>query len=142
MARAIWLDLGERRIGVALSDSAGVLATPYELLTRAGDTTRDHERVAELVRETEAELVVVGLPLSLDGSRGPAAHRVETEVADLRERLAGVPVETWDERLSTVEAERRLRAAGIGGRQRRHLVDQVAATVILQSWLDSQPSQP
>lgn len=136
MARAIGLDLGERRIGVALSDSAGTLATPYEVLTRSGDPARDRARLAELLDETGAELIVVGLPLSLDGSRGPAAQRVEAEVEELRAQL-GLPIELWDERLSTVEAERRLQAAGVRGRQRRHVVDQVAATVILQSWLDA-----
>jgi putative holliday junction resolvase len=134
--RAIGLDLGERRIGVALCDSAGTLATPYEVIQRSGDRARDHLRIAELVAEAEAEVVVVGLPLSLDGTVGPAAAGVQAEVAELREHL-GVPVEVWDERLSTVEAAQRLRAAGVPGRKRRHVVDQVAATVILQSWLDA-----
>lgn len=138
--RALGIDLGERRIGVALSDSAGTMATPYEVVTRSGDRAHDHERLAELVRETGAEVVVVGLPLSLDGTHGPAAGRVDSEVAELRLRL-GVPVDTWDERLSTVEAEGRLRSAGVGGRRRRHVVDQVAATVILQSWLDATRSR-
>jgi putative Holliday junction resolvase len=139
--RALGLDLGERRIGVALSDSAGTMATPYEVVTRSGSPARDHDRLAELVDETGAEIVVAGLPLSLDGSRGPAAERIESELADLRQRLP-VPVETWDERLSTVEAERRLRSAGMGGRRRRHVVDQLAATVVLQSWLDATRSRP
>jgi putative pre-16S rRNA nuclease len=138
--RALGLDLGERRIGVALSDSAGVLATPYEVVQRSGDVARDHRRIAELVDETGAEVLVVGLPLSLDGSRGPAALRIEEEAATLRARLA-VPVEMWDERFSTVEAERRLRAAGTRSKRRRHVVDQVAATVILQSWLDATQSR-
>jgi putative pre-16S rRNA nuclease len=138
--RALGLDLGERRVGVALSDSGGVLATPYEVIQRSGDRARDHDRVAALVDETGAEVVVVGLPLSLDGSRGPAAVGVEAEAATLRQRL-DVPVELWDERLSTVEAERRLRAAGTRGKRQRHVVDQVAATVILQSWLDATQSR-
>ncbi|HEV7758383.1 MAG TPA: Holliday junction resolvase RuvX [Acidimicrobiales bacterium] len=136
MARAVGLDLGARRIGVALCDSAGTLATPYEVVQRSGDRRRDHRRIAELVAEAEAEVVVVGLPLSLDGSVGPAAAGVQAEVAELREHL-GVPVEVWDERLSTVEADRRLQSAGVPGRKRRHVIDQVAATVILQSWLDA-----
>ena len=136
MARAVGLDLGSRRIGVALCDSAGTLATPYEVVQRSGDRQRDHRRIAELVAEAEAEVVVVGLPLSLDGSVGPAAAGVQAEVAELREHL-GVPVEVWDERLSTVEAGRRLQSAGVPGRKRRHVIDQVAATVILQSWLDA-----
>jgi putative Holliday junction resolvase len=136
VARAVGLDLGARRIGVALCDSAGTLATPYEVVQRSGDRRRDHRRIAELVAEAEAEVVVVGLPLSLDGSVGPAAAGVQAEVAELREHL-GVPVEVWDERLSTVEADRRLQSAGVPGRKRRHVIDQVAATVILQSWLDA-----
>jgi putative Holliday junction resolvase len=134
--RALGLDLGERRIGVALCDSAGTLATPYEVVQRSGDRARDHGRIAELVEEAGAEVVVVGLPLSLDGSVGPAARGVEAEVAELRDHLV-VPVEVWDERLTTVEATRRLRNAGVSGRKRRHVIDQVAATVILQSWLDA-----
>jgi len=134
--RALGLDLGARRIGVALCDSAGTLATPYEVVQRSGDRQRDHRRIAELVDEAGAEVVVVGLPLSLDGSAGPAAQGVEAEAAELREHLL-VPVELWDERLSTVEATRRLQSAGVSGRKRRHVIDQVAATVILQSWLDA-----
>ncbi len=134
--RAIGLDLGTRRIGVALADSAGTLATPYEVVMRSDDRIRDHSRIAELVAEAGAEIVVVGLPLSLDGSVGPAARGVLDEADELRARLV-VSVVTWDERLSTVEAQQRLRAAGVKGRRGRRVVDQVAATVILQSWLDA-----
>lgn len=137
MTRALGLDLGERRIGVALSDSAGMLATPYEMVQRSGDQERDHRRIAELVAETGAEVVVVGLPLSLDGTKGPAAVAVEAEATVMREQL-GIPVELWDERLSTVEASRRLRSAGKRRKHRgRGTIDQVAATVILQAWLDA-----
>jgi putative holliday junction resolvase len=139
LTRALGLDLGTRRIGVALSDSAGTLATPYEVVTRSGDRSRDHQGIAVLAAEAGAELVVVGLPRSLDGSIGPAARAILDEVDELRARLAerGVGVVTWDERLSTVEAERRLRSAGVKGARGRRVVDQVAATVILQSWLDA-----
>ncbi|HZA78582.1 MAG TPA: Holliday junction resolvase RuvX [Acidimicrobiales bacterium] len=139
MTRALGLDLGTRRIGIALSDSAGTLATPYEVVIRSGDRARDLERIAALADEAGAELVVVGLPRSLDGSIGPAARAVLDEVDELRARLAerAVGVVTWDERLSTVEAERRLRSAGVKGARGRRVVDQVAATVILQSWLDA-----
>jgi putative Holliday junction resolvase len=136
VTRALGLDLGSRRIGVALSDSAGMVATPYDVLTRAGDRMRDHARIAELVDEAGAELVVVGLPLSLDGSIGPAARSVLDEADELRARLL-VGVITWDERLSTIEAQQRLRAAGVKGRKGRRVVDQVAATVILLSGLDA-----
>lgn len=134
--RAIGLDLGQRRIGVALSDSEGRLATPYELIVRSGDRQRDHARIAELIAETGAGVVVVGLPLSLDGSIGPAAAAAEIEADELR-RLLAADVVTWDERLTTVEAERRLRATHLRGKKRRRVVDQVAATVVLQSWLDA-----
>jgi putative Holliday junction resolvase len=121
---------------VALSDSAGTVATPYDVLIRSGDRGSDHGRIAELVADAGAEIVVVGLPLSLDGSVGPAARGILAETDELRARLA-VGVVNWDERLSTVEAQQRLRAAGVRGRRGRRVVDQVAATVILQSWLDA-----
>jgi putative Holliday junction resolvase len=136
VTRAVGLDLGTRRVGVALSDSAGMVATPYDVLTRSGDRMRDHGRIAELVGEAGAEVVVVGLPLSLDGSVGPAARKILDETDELRARLP-VGVVTWDERMSTVEAQQSLRAAGVKGRKGRRVVDQVAATVILQSWLDA-----
>ena len=134
--RAVGLDLGTRRIGVALSNSAGTVATPYDVLTRSDDRVDDHGRIAAIVDEAGAGVVVVGLPLSLDGSVGPAARDVLDEADELRARLP-VAVMTWDERLSTVEAQRRLRSAGVKGRKGRRVVDQVAATVILQSWLDA-----
>jgi putative holliday junction resolvase len=136
VTRAVALDVGTRRIGVALSDSGGTVATPYEVVQRSGDRSRDHRRIAGLVEEAGAEIVVVGLPLSLDGSLGPAARSILAEVDELRAAL-DVGVVTWDERLSTVEAERSLRVMGVKKGNRRRVVDQVAATVILQSWLDA-----
>lgn len=136
MSRAIALDIGTRRIGVALSDSEGTVATPYEVVQRSGSHERDHRRIQELVDEAGADVVVVGLPLSLDGSLGPAARTVLAEVDELHATLS-VGVVTWDERLSTVEAERSLRVMGVKKGNRRRVVDQVAATVILQSWLDA-----
>jgi putative Holliday junction resolvase len=136
VARAVALDIGTRRIGVALSDSGGTVATPYEVVTRSGDRSVDHRRIAALVEEAGAEVVVVGLPLSLDGSAGPAAQAILAEVDELRAVLP-VSIVTWDERLSTVEAERSLRAMRVRKGRHRQVVDQVAATVILQSWLDA-----
>ena len=133
--RVVGLDLGTRRIGVAVSDSGGVLATPYSVIERTGDERLDRDRIAEVVRELEAGAVVVGLPLSLDGSRGPAATAALAQVDALRETLE-VPVEVHDERLSTVSAHRTLAASGLKGARRRQVVDQVAAAVVLQSWLD------
>jgi putative Holliday junction resolvase len=137
--RALGIDLGSKRIGVALCDSGGVLATPWETVQRSGDRTRDHRRLLDLAAEAEVEVLVVGLPLALDGSVGPAATSVLEEVEELR-ATASVPVETYDERLTTVTATRLLRERGVSGKARRKVVDQVAAAVILQSWLDGRPS--
>jgi len=133
--RALGLDLGSQRIGVALSDSDATLALPYDVVMRTGDRDRDHRRIADIVAETGAEVVVVGLPLSLDGGEGPMARRYRAEARRIGATL-GVPVETYDERLTTVTAERALRESGLSGRARRRVVDQVAASVMLQSWLD------
>lgn len=138
--RAIGVDLGTRRVGVAVS--SGTLATPYEVLERAstadGGRRADHVRLAELVAETGAELVVVGLPLSMDGTEGRAARKALIEVDQLAETL-DVPVEVWDERLSTVTAHRVLAEGNLDERARRKVVDKVAAAVILQAWIDAHP---
>ena len=134
--RAIGLDLGSKRIGVAICDDGRTVATPLATVERVGDRAVEHARIAELVAEHGAALVVVGLPLSLDGSVGPAARSVLREAKALRRRL-GVVVETHDERLTTVSAEASLRAGGVGGRGARRVVDQVAASVILQAWIDA-----
>ncbi len=132
--RALGLDLGSKRIGVAVS--AGTLATPYEVVHRSGNRRRDHARIAELAAETEAEVVVVGLPLSLDGSVGRAARAALDEVAELGDALP-VPVTTYDERLTTVTADRQLLDQSLGAAARRKVVDKVAASVMLQAWLDA-----
>jgi putative Holliday junction resolvase len=129
------LDLGERRIGVAVSDSDGKVATPVAVLKRSKDRPRDHRAIAALVDEYAAGALVVGLPLSLDGGRGPAALAVLAECAAL-EQVVGVPVHTHDERLTTTSAERVLSAQQLDGRARRKVVDMVAASIILQDWLD------
>ncbi len=101
--RAVGIDLGETRIGVAVSDSAGQLATPYEVLTRSGSREQDHRHIAAIVAEVEAEILIIGLPLSLDGSLGKAAQGASDE-ADLIGSLLSIPVEMHDERFTTVEA--------------------------------------
>jgi putative holliday junction resolvase len=131
----IGLDLGERRIGVAVSDSNQRLATGVTTVARSGDRPTDHRRLATVVDDYEAAGVVVGLPLSLSGATGPAAARVLAEIPDLAAAV-GVPVALIDERLTTVAATTALRAAGRSSRQQRHVVDQTAAGVLLQSWLD------
>ncbi|NNE72691.1 MAG: Holliday junction resolvase RuvX [Acidimicrobiales bacterium] len=139
--RALALDLGSKRIGVAVSDSDGRVATPITTIHRSGNRARDHRAVADLVAEWEAEIVVVGLPLSLDGSVGKAAKRALAEVRNLGATLS-VPVETYDERLTTVTAERVLVEQQLDGRARRQVVDQVAASIILQAWLDHRANTP
>lgn len=133
--RVVGIDLGSRRIGVAVSDSSGVIASPHSVVQRSGGHAADHRAIAAVVAEYEAELVVVGLPLSMDGSVGPAARAALDEVDELGAALA-VPVETVDERLSTVSAERSLREGGVRGGSRRTVVDKVAAAILLQAWLD------
>ena len=134
--RALGLDLGERRVGVAVSDSAGKVATPVETLVRTGDPERDLRAFADRVSEWQAEIVVVGLPISLDGTEGPAAAGARAEIGRL-ERVPAVPAGSYDERLTTVIAERSLMEQQMKGPQRRGVVDQVAAAVMLQSWLDA-----
>lgn len=133
--RALGLDLGSRRIGVAVSDRSGTVASPLTVLVRSGSRREDHRRIAELVRDEEADVVVVGLPLSLSGARGPAAQAALAEAAQIA-TVVGVPVETSDERLTTVAADRVLAEAGLRAHRRRRAVDKVAAAVMLQAWLD------
>ena len=133
--RALGIDLGSKRIGVALSDSAGMLATPYEVVLRSGDRPRDHRRIAALAEEAGAQCLVVGLPLSLDGSVGAAAAAALAEADELA-AATGLPVETWDERLTTVSADRDLMALDMKAPARRKVVDKVAAAIMLQAWLD------
>jgi len=133
MPRVLGLDLGSRRIGVAVS--SGTVATPHTLLERAADQAADHAAIAALVDDLGVERVVVGLPLSLDGKMGPAARAAADEAEALGDVLA-VPVETYDERLTTVTADRSLSTLGVKGQARRRVVDKVAAAVMLQAWLD------
>jgi putative Holliday junction resolvase len=134
--RALGVDLGTRRIGLAVSDSDGRLATPYEVLERSGDRAADHRAMVATAAEVEADVVVVGLPRSLDGSLGPAATAVLAEVEELAARCP-VPVVTYDERLTTVSAERSLMNQNLSPKERRAVIDKVAASVILQAWLDA-----
>ena len=134
--RVLALDLGTKRIGVAVSDDDGTVATPIGTLERTADRARLHREVAALVEEWEAGLVLLGLPIDLRGEVGPAATAVLGERDELA-AVVDVPVEVHDERLSTRIADRALRARGdLDGRARRKVVDQAAAAVILQDWLD------
>jgi putative Holliday junction resolvase len=133
--RVVALDLGSRRIGVAVSDPGGRLASPVQVVTRSGDLERDRRTLADLILELEAERVVVGLPLSLDGQVGPAAQAALDEVEALA-AYTDVPIETYDERFTTVTADQLLRAHDRNAKQRRQTIDMAAAAVLLQAWLD------
>ncbi len=133
--RALGVDLGTARVGLALCDPEGRLASPYEVVEGARDEQRVTRRIAEVVAEEEVEVVVVGLPLSLDGSDGPAARSARARAAALATALP-VPVVLHDERLTTVTAHHLLAEAGLDSRARRRVVDRAAAAVLLQAWLD------
>lgn len=137
--RALGIDLGSKRVGVAVSDRSGTIASPLTVLIRSGSIARDHRALAELVAEEEAGIVVVGMPLNMDGTHGPAARAAAAEARTLA-TVVGVPVITHDERRSTVTADRILLAGGKRAPARRKVIDQVAAAVILQHWLDAQAS--
>jgi putative Holliday junction resolvase len=136
--RVVGLDLGSRRIGVAVSDSGRTLATPLATLERSGDPERDRTKIVELVTDEGATCVVVGMPLGLDGREGPAARGARDEARALAGALApaGVPVVLFDERLTTVTADRLLAGSGLDGRRRRRVVDRSAATVLVQAFVD------
>lgn len=136
LVRVMALDLGARRIGVAISDNEGRVATPVTVVERHKDRPRLHRGLAELVTEWEAELVLLGLPVDLEGKLGVAAQNVLAERDELAAVLP-VPVEVHDERMTTKIADRALRERGdLDGRARRQVIDMVAAAVILQDWLD------
>ena len=134
--RVIGLDLGSKRIGVAVSDTSATIATPLTVIQRSKKQSIDHQAIAVLVREEEAEAVVVGLPLSMSGEMGPAARAAVAE-CDVLATVVGVPVHLHDERLTTVAADAVLMEAKMKAQARRRVVDKVAAAVMLQSWLDA-----
>jgi putative Holliday junction resolvase len=133
--RLLGLDLGTRRIGVAVSDELGLLAHGLTVVTRHGGQ-RDLDAIAQLAHEEEVVGVVIGLPLNMNGSEGAAAARTRRFVATLAERIK-LPVYLWDERLTTWEAEEIIKDASVRKRKRKQLVDKIAATLILQSYLDA-----
>jgi putative Holliday junction resolvase len=132
----IAVDVGSVRIGVARSDPRGVLAVPVATLARDSFGDRDIAELAELVAQYEAVGVVVGLPRTLAGAERHAAQLARAYGVRVAERIAPVPVEYLDERLTTVSAQRKLTAGGIRGRAGRAVIDQAAAVELLQHWLD------
>ncbi|MER3398662.1 MAG: Holliday junction resolvase RuvX [Chloroflexota bacterium] len=133
--RVLGLDVGRRRIGVAVSDPTGLIASPLEVI-QVRSLKGAISRVLDICREQQAELIVVGLPVSLAGELGPQAREV-LEFTEALRRRSPVPVETWDERLSTVGATRLLQAGGYDSRTMRDRLDAAAAAFMLQGYLDS-----
>jgi len=136
--RVLGVDLGSRRIGLALSDPTRTVASPHEVIVRSGDPVADRGAIVAAARAADATVIVVGLPLSLSGRAGPAAKAARAE-ADALQALAepDIDVVVHDERLTTVTAERALAEGGVRRDARRRVVDKVAAAVMLQSWLES-----
>src|SRR4051794_34401689 len=137
MGRVLGVDLGARRIGLAVSDPTGSIASPLRVLERSGDRALDRQAIVAAAREEEAAVVVIGLPKEMSGRRGPAATAATAEVDALRTVAPDLTFELVDERLTTVIAQRSLIESGMTRRKRKGTVDKVAAAVILQSYLDA-----
>jgi len=129
------LDHGSKRIGVAVSDDLKMIATPLEFIL-AEPFADFLTRLKELIREKEVDLILVGMPRNMDGSYGPAALKVQEFIAVLKQAIA-VPIQPWDERLTSAQANRLLIQANVRRNQRKEKVDKTAAAILLQSYLDS-----
>ncbi len=140
MSRCLGIDFGSQRMGLAISDETGVIALPLPTVAIRG-ARHARQAVAEICIARAVQKIVLGLPLDMQGRTGPAAEAVLHFAAQLREDTA-LPVETWDERLSTSMAERMLIGGNVRRARRRDLRDQVAAQIILQSYLDAHGSGP
>ena len=138
--KALGIDFGERRIGLALSDPEGVFALPLEVFERADDRAAIR-RLQEIIEREGVELLVVGEPLTLDGGHGSAAERCASFAAKLSE-ATGLPHRLVNESLTSVEAERRARESGAGRRKRRSVIDALAAQILLQEALDALRESP
>ncbi|HET7624976.1 MAG TPA: Holliday junction resolvase RuvX, partial [Verrucomicrobiae bacterium] len=133
--RILALDHGTRRVGVAVSDELKMIATPLEFIP-AEPFTDFLVRLKQIIREKEIELILLGMPRNMDGSYGPAALKVQEFAAALKDKIA-VPIQTWDERLTSAQAQRFLIAGRVRREKRREKVDKTAAAILLQSFLDS-----
>ncbi len=136
MIRALGLDLGTKTIGVAYSDELGLTAQPLTTIRREG-LRRDIEMLRDIVNDRGATHLIIGLPLNMNGSEGPRAEATRRFGDQLTQQIT-LPLIYWDERLTTVAAERSLLEADVSRKKRREVIDQVAATLILQGWLDAQ----
>jgi putative Holliday junction resolvase len=136
--RVLAIDHGTKRMGIALSDPSGMIALPLEFIP-AEPFNAFLDRLKTLIREKEVEMILIGMPRNMDGSYGPATAKVREFVAALKETIA-IPVQTWDERLTSAQANRFLIQADVRRKDRKQKVDQAAAAILLQSFLDSRPS--
>lgn len=134
--RILGLDIGSKRIGIAVSDELGLTAQGKETLVSKGQEA-DVEQIVKIAMRYQAQEIVVGLPLNMDGTEGTQAKRVRTLIERIR-REVSIPVREWDERLSTVAAERALLEADVSRSKRRKVIDKLAAALILQTYLDRQ----
>ncbi len=133
--RFLGIDHGTKRMGIAISDEAGVIALPLEFIS-ATPFAGFLLRLKEIIRDKQVELILVGMPRNMDGSYGPAALKVQEFVAVLKETIA-IPIKTWDERLTSAQANRFLLEANVRRDKRKNTVDKTAAAILLQSYLDS-----
>jgi putative Holliday junction resolvase len=134
-SRILAIDHGTVRMGIAISDESKFIAQPL-LFIPAHPFDKFRTQLEQLLRDKEVELILVGMPRNMDGSYGPAAAKVEAFIVELRKFVA-VPIKTWDERLTSSQANRFLRESNVRGRKQREKVDQTAAAILLQSYLDS-----
>ena len=134
--RVIGIDLGSKRIGIALSDSDLTVATPLDVIERSGNVESDHIAILKITDEWEVKRIIVGLPISLDGTLGASAQSVIDEINRLG-NLTDIPIETHDERFTTVTAEQILLQQNVKRDKKKRVIDKVAAAIILQGWIDS-----
>ena len=134
--RVIGIDLGSKRIGIALSDSDLTVATPLDVVERSGNVGKDHIAILKITDEWEVQKIIVGLPVSLDGTLGPSAQSVMDEIKMLG-GVTDIPIETHDERFTTVTAEQILLQQNVKRDKKKRVIDKVAAAIILQGWIDS-----
>jgi putative Holliday junction resolvase len=138
--RILAIDHGTRRMGIAVSDESHMIAQPLEFIP-AEPFADFFARLKVLLIEKEVGLILIGMPRNMDGTYGPAAQKVKAFIEELKKHFA-LPIRTWDERLTTVQAHKFLSASKVKGTQRKQKVDQAAAAILLQSFLDSGPAIP
>jgi len=135
--RIMGIDYGDKRIGIAVSDSFGWTAQGVETVVRSYDMTNTMDRIKQLVKEYNVDKIVVGFPINMNGTIGPRGEKTIEFIESLKKQLKDIDVVKWDERLSTVAAQRTMHEIGIKTSRKKSIVDQIAASYILQSYLDN-----